>query len=167
MDSDGFIAELHRRRQHCRGPRVLARPEGREATPGCFTEGHGRGPGSQPITGVGFTPTASCSSPARRHDPGEPDGERAVRPRRIERCQTEGAPSLNDTDGPRNLNSEAIDKTSKVFVKVDNGTPAVDAEADLTALGTDGFTLNWTTNDAFATESSISVSRRSPSPRRA
>ena len=40
----------------------------------------------------------------------------------------------------------------RTVVKVDNSTPAIDAEADLTAMNSDGFTLNWTTNDAVATE---------------
>ena len=37
-------------------------------------------------------------------------------------------------------------------MKVDNNTPAINAEADLTAMGADGFSLNWTTNDAVATQ---------------
>ena len=35
---------------------------------------------------------------------------------------------------PAFMNVDAIDKTSKVFMKVDNSTPVIDAEADLTAL---------------------------------
>ena len=37
-------------------------------------------------------------------------------------------------------------------MKLDNSTPVIDAEADLTAFGTDGFSLNWTTNDAVQTQ---------------
>jgi hypothetical protein len=41
--------------------------------------------------------------------------------------------------------------TGKAFQKVNNDTPAVDAEADL-ALTADGFDLTWTTNDAVLTQ---------------
>ena len=35
---------------------------------------------------------------------------------------------------------------------MNNSTATIDAEADLTSLDPDGFTVNWTTNDAVATE---------------
>ena len=41
-----------------------------------------------------------------------------------------------------------------MFIKTDNTTTAaatiIDAEADLTSMNADGFTLNWTKNDAVA-----------------
>ena len=63
-----------------------------------------------------------------------------------------GSSALQDEDGPNKTNVNSIDKTSKVFVKVNNVTPAIDAEANLSSLDAGGFTLNWTTNDAVATE---------------
>jgi hypothetical protein len=45
---------------------------------------------------------------------------------------------------------EGIDKTSKVFLKMN--TAPVDAEADLASFGPTGFTLNWTTNDSTASQ---------------
>jgi hypothetical protein len=35
---------------------------------------------------------------------------------------------------------------------VDNATSTVDAEGDLTSFDATGFTLNWTKNDAVATQ---------------
>ena len=66
---------------------------------------------------------------------------------------TEGSSAFLDADstGDKTI-VEGIDKTSKVFVKVNNNTPTIDAEADLTSLDSDGFTLNWTTNDGVATQ---------------
>jgi hypothetical protein len=45
---------------------------------------------------------------------------------------------------------QGIDKTSKVFIKMN--TPPLDAEADLASFSPTGFTLNWTTNDSIASQ---------------
>jgi hypothetical protein len=44
-----------------------------------------------------------------------------------------------------------LEKTAKAAVKIDNATPAIDAEAT-GALDAQGFTLTWNANDAVATE---------------
>ncbi len=43
-------------------------------------------------------------------------------------------------------------KIDKVFIKNDNNTQTINAEADLTGFFNGGFTLDWTTNDAVATQ---------------
>jgi hypothetical protein len=63
-----------------------------------------------------------------------------------------GSSAVQDTDALGITSVDGIDKTSKAFVKVNNNTPAIDAEADLTSFDSAGFTLDWTTNDAVATE---------------
>ncbi len=65
---------------------------------------------------------------------------------------TEGSSAWQDTDNLNPSSADSIDKTSKVFVKVNNNTPAIDAEADLTGFGWERFTLDWTTNDAVPTQ---------------
>ena len=65
---------------------------------------------------------------------------------------TEGSAAFIDANGVSPTNTDAIDKTSKVFLKVNNNARTINAEADLTSLDSDGFTLNWTTNDNVATE---------------
>jgi len=45
---------------------------------------------------------------------------------------------------------DGIDKTSKVFIKMN--TPPLDAEADLASFSPTGFALNWTTNDSTASQ---------------
>jgi hypothetical protein len=54
----------------------------------------------------------------------------------------------NDAISPTAV--DAIDKTSKVFLKMN--TPPLDAEADLASFDPSGFTLNWTTNDPVASQ---------------
>jgi hypothetical protein len=74
-----------------------------------------------------------------------------------------GSFGLGASDGTREASSavfaadnvatasvEGIDKTSKVFIKMN--TPPLDAEADLTSFDPTGFTLNWTTSDATASQ---------------
>ena len=125
--------------------------KGVNVKPGSFTKAVTAAPAPQPITGVGFRPglvmlasvqnTTSATPVAHsRFGLGASDGT------------TEGSTAFQDTDALATISVDAISKTSKVFMKVDNNTPAINAEADLTAMGADGFSLNWTTNDAVATE---------------
>ncbi len=65
---------------------------------------------------------------------------------------TRGCSAFEDLNAQATSNVQSIDRTSKVFVKVNNGTPAIDAEADLFSLDPGGFTLNWTTNDTAQTQ---------------
>jgi hypothetical protein len=65
---------------------------------------------------------------------------------------TEGSSASADQSGVATASVQGIDRTTKAFTKVDNNTSTVNAEADLVRFDVDGFTLNWTTNDAVATE---------------
>ena len=65
---------------------------------------------------------------------------------------SEGSSAVLDRNNVATTNARGIDKTGKVFMKVNNYTPKIDAEAKLSSLDSDGFTLNWTTNDAVATQ---------------
>jgi hypothetical protein len=53
-------------------------------------------------------------------------------------------------NGVSTASVEGIDKASKVFIKMN--TAPLDAEADLASFGASGFNLNWTTNDATASQ---------------
>lgn len=64
----------------------------------------------------------------------------------------EQASSFQDTDNLADSSVDAIDSTTKVFVKVNNNTPTIDAEADHSSLGATGPVISWSTNDAVATE---------------
>src|SRR5262249_11997176 len=67
-------------------------------------------------------------------------------------ASTGGGSALQEQNNQNTTNVDAIDKTSKAFVKLDNTTPAIDAEASVSSLDAAGFTLSWSTNDAVATE---------------
>ena len=125
--------------------------KGVNVKPGFFLKTAAAAPAPQAITGVGFTPrlimlasvqnTTQANPVAHsRFGLGASDGG------------TEGSSAVQDQNAAGVTIVDAIDKTSKIFVKVDNSTPVIDAEADLASRGTDGFTLNWTTNDAVQTE---------------
>jgi hypothetical protein len=151
MDTDGFTVNFSNTGSTAAARVFSLALKGVNAKPGAFNKATAAAPASQPITGVGFTPSlvflastqATTQANATAHTRlglGASDGT------------SQGSSAFEDLDGAGTPTSAAIDKTSKVFVKVDNNTPAIDAEADLTARGTDGFTLNWTANDAVATE---------------
>ncbi|MET0591318.1 MAG: hypothetical protein ABW133_01375, partial [Polyangiaceae bacterium] len=62
----------------------------------------------------------------------------------------EASSALVSADNVSTTVVDGIDKTSKVFVKMN--TPPLDAEADLASFDPSGFTLNWSTNDAVASQ---------------
>jgi hypothetical protein len=58
--------------------------------------------------------------------------------------------AITSADGVATTTVDGQDKTSKAFIKMN--TPPLDAEADMASFGASGFTLNWTTNDAVASQ---------------
>src|SRR6185295_14548855 len=58
----------------------------------------------------------------------------------------------SDLDNAATSSVQGYESVAKAFTKVDNSTSTINAEADLASFDADGFTLNWTTNDAVATE---------------
>ncbi len=151
MNADGFTLNFSNTGSAAAARVFSLALKGVNVKPGSFLKTTGAAPAPQAITGVGFRPSlvmlASVQSTASanpvvhsRFGLGASDGT------------TEGSSAFQDQDAAGIMATDAIDKTSKVFVKVDNSTPVIDAEANLTALGTDGFTLNWTTNDAVQTQ---------------
>lgn len=118
---------------------------------GCFNKATGAAPASQSITGLGFKPAFVLFSSAQstssttaathaRFGIGASDGT------------TSGASAWQDADAGAAASADGVDKTTKAFIKVNNDTQTVDAEASLTSFDSGGFTLSWTTNDAVATE---------------
>jgi hypothetical protein len=151
MNADGFTMNFTNTGSVAAARVFSLALKGVNVKPGFFLKSTTAAPASQPITGVGFRPSlvmlASFQSTTQanpvansRFGLGASDGT------------TEGSSATQDLNGSATMNVDAIDKTSKVFVKLDNSTPAIDAEADLTSLDADGFTLNWTTNDAVQTQ---------------
>jgi len=150
MDSNGFTMNYTTTDANA-GQVISLALKGVRAAAGSFAKSTGAAPVSQAVTGVRFRPnlvllasgqnTASTSGATNtRVGIGGNDGT------------TEGSAAFTDTNGLSPTSVQGVDKTTKVFVKVNNNTQTIDAEADMTSLDATGFTLNWTTNDAVATE---------------
>lgn len=106
---------------------------------------------AQAVTGIGFRPAAVLfasnqnvsSAFAQNHARfgiGVTDGTSV------------GSTSIADAHAVNPSNAFYIDKTNRAFMKVDNTTQTIAAEATFTSADPDGFTLSWTTNDAVATQ---------------
>jgi hypothetical protein len=153
MDTDGFTINYSTSDSgtYKNGEVVSLALKGVRTGVGCFTKSTGGAPASQPVTGLSFKPnlvlltsvqnTATTSVVAHsRFGIGASDGT------------TSGSSAWTDTDNLSTSSTDGVDKTTKVFMKINNNTPAIDAEADMTSLDDGGFTLDWTTNDGVATE---------------
>jgi len=151
MDSDGFTVNFSNSTSANNIPIFSLALAGLNAGVGSFLKSTGVAPASQAVTGVNFKPSAvlltsfqdvTQASPVAhsRFGIGASDGT------------TEGSSAYEDLDAVTTTNMVGIDKTSKVFMKMNNSTPAIDAEADLSSMDANGFTLNWTTNDAVQTQ---------------
>ena len=62
----------------------------------------------------------------------------------------EGSSAITAQDAASPTVVNALDKTSKAFLKM--SSPPVDAEADMASFDPSGFTLSWTTNDSLASQ---------------
>jgi hypothetical protein len=151
MDSDGFTVNFSTVTANANQVFSLAL-SGMNVKAGNFLKSTSTSvPVTQSVTGVGFTPGAvflasfqdvTQASPVANTRLGIGAGDGT----------TQGSSSISDTDGLNYSSVDAIDKTSKVFMKDNNDTPAIDAEANLSSMDSGGFTLSWTTNDAVATQ---------------
>ncbi|HEY7172610.1 MAG TPA: C25 family cysteine peptidase [Vicinamibacterales bacterium] len=151
MDADGFTVNFTNSTSATSMQVFTLALAGLNGSVGSFLKSAGAAPASQAVTGVNFRPSAvlltsfqdvTQATPVThsRYGIGASDGT------------TEGSSAYADVDAVTTTNVVGIDKTSKVFMKMNNSTPAIDAEADLSSMDADGFTLNWTTNDAVQTQ---------------
>jgi RHS repeat-associated protein len=147
MDADGFTVNFDatETNQNTISSLVL---KGIEFDLGNFTKSVSAAPASQSITGAGFEPAALLMAGVQTTSTGQSAGSRWALGAADD--NTAAAFALQDANGSGFTSVDAIHKLGKTFVKVDNTTPAIDAEADLTSFDSDGFTLNWTTNDSDA-----------------
>ncbi|MDH4137186.1 MAG: hypothetical protein OEW09_10800, partial [Anaerolineae bacterium] len=151
MDPDGFTVNFSNATSTAASQVISLALRGLKVKAGNFSKTTAAQPANQSITDVGFTPnlvlltsfqdiTRATPVANNRLGFGASDGS------------NQGSSAVTDTNALNPTQVDGRDKTSKVFMKVDNNTPSINAEADLTTVGSDGFTLRWTTNDAVATE---------------
>jgi hypothetical protein len=150
MDSDGFTVNFSTANSSASRVFSLAL-KGVHAKAGTFLKTVASATASQSLTGIPFRPRAvmllgaqdiARTTPQSHNRFGMGAGS----------ADAEGAIAVQDTDGLGFSSSDDIQRTTKAFIKVNNNTPSIDAEADLASLDEAGFTLSWTTNDAVQTE---------------
>lgn len=106
--------------------------------------------GSQATTGVGFQPDVLMLASA-----GHDTANTVVDTARFSigagiSSSARWSYWTGDEDGAGNAIAESRYATNKVITIASGAPPGVSAEADLTSLDSDGFTLNWSTADATA-----------------
>ena len=150
MNADGFT--VNHTVNDGFGARIVSLAlRGMQARAGSFNKSTGAAPVLQTVTTTGVAPravllasvqntTAAGVVTEARFGIGASDGT------------SEGSSAFQDQNAVNPSNVDGIDKTSKVFVKVNNATPTIDAEADMLGFSENGFILDWTTNDAVATQ---------------
>ena len=150
MNADGFTVNFTTAAAST-NPMFSLALRGVTAKAGSFAKSTSTAPASQAVSGVGFQPSLLLLSSFQdvaqsvpvvnaRYGLGASSG------------LTEGSSALQDTNGLSPTSVDGVDKVDKVFVKVNNSTPAIDAQADMSSFNSGGFTLNWTTNDAVLTQ---------------
>lgn len=117
-----------------------------------FTKAVGAPPAAQVVTGVGFSPEGLLlfSNMASASGAGAAQGRIG-----IGAVSAVGGGCIAFAGAANIVNPSSIDalgKSAVAFVKVNNNTPVIDAECTLTSFDTDGYTLNWTTNDGVTTQ---------------
>ena len=152
MDADGFTLNYTTANTDATQVMSLAL-RGVNAHAGSFSKSTNTGvPVSQPVTGSTFAPSVVLLSSVQDvAQAGTPTVQNRVGIGAAS-ATAEGSSAVADLDAAATMSTQGIDKTSKAFMKVNNATSTIDAEADLASMDTDGFTLSWTTNDAVATE---------------
>ncbi|MEP6593303.1 MAG: hypothetical protein ABJC51_06400, partial [Acidobacteriota bacterium] len=151
MDPDGFTINFSNATSAAAARVFSLALKGVNVKPGSFNKATGGAPQSQSLTGLGFQPgvvlftsmqdiTRAAPVAHSRFGIGASDGT------------TEGASAITDQNGVATTSVRAVDKTTKAYIVADTNNSTIGAEADLTSLDSDGFTLNWTTNNAVATE---------------
>ncbi len=150
MNANGFTLNFSTANGNAANAFSLAL-KGLNSHTGSFNKTTAAAPASQTITGVGFTPTFVWFSSFMDTAEGAPVDEARYGVGASDGT-TEGSSTFQDTNNLNTTSVDSIDKTSKVFMKVDNNTPTINAEADFTSFTATGFTINWTTNDNVATQ---------------
>ncbi len=150
MDSDGFTVNFSSASPGAGWVASLALSNV-NALPGSFLKTTAAAPAGQPVTGLSVNPQAVLLASFQDITQGNP----VVHTRLglgASDGTTEGGWAIADAEKVGTTSVWAIDKTSKVFMKVNNDTQTVDAEADVSGFDTGKFTLNWTTNDTVETQ---------------
>lgn len=138
---------------------------GLQVAVGTFVKPTGGGPAAHTVD-VGFAPSAvvlASDQDINRANATSQTGSRGGLSAFTAAAAESSVLSIPDVANP--IAFAALDKSAKAAVKINNATPAVDAEAT-GALSVNGFTLTWNANDAVATEYGFLAVGEGPGPPR-
>ncbi len=116
---------------------------------GSFTKSTAGAPASQGITGVGFQPKAVIFFWTRQ----TAEGFAAMQSTGFgfaTGTANERAVAIAEDDAAGTSNAGSWKSATNMILMLSSGTPTLAAKAELTSFNTDGFTINWTTNEARA-----------------
>ncbi len=153
MDADGYTLNWLNVTHPEPSPMIaIAIQCGGRAKVGAFVKSVAAGPASQPVTGVGFAPEGLFlfSTFAAAGAVGNAQARLGIGATSGPGSECASAAQSANIMTPSSV--DAIVKSGQTFMKVNNNTPAIDAECTLTSFDTDGFTLGWGTNDPVATQ---------------
>jgi hypothetical protein len=151
MDADGYTFNLTENSSLSAARMIGVAIRGCRVKIGTFAKATGGAPASQSVSGMVFAPGAlvlvsNQHTPLDNNDGLRRGGFGAA-------AAGAGAESAAwALDAAATTNADKYGRTGRVFTKVNNATPAVDAEASLTSFDPSGFTLSWNPNDAVATQ---------------
>ncbi|MFH1140099.1 MAG: hypothetical protein V1724_00160 [Chloroflexota bacterium] len=116
---------------------------------GSFTKSIAAQPASQSITGVGFQPKAVIFFWTRQ----TAEGFAAMQSTGFgfaTGASNERGVAIAEDDAAATSNAGSWKSATNMILMLSNGTPTLAAKAELTSFDADGFTINWTTNEARA-----------------
>ena len=154
MDSGGFTVNFTANSSSPNASQIVSLAlAGLRAKAGSFSKSVGAQPASQPIATPGFRPGAvlfsSYQAPAQTAAAGVAHARLGIG---ASDGLQQGCSAMAAADNASPTNVDGIDKTSKAFMKIDNTSMTIEAEADLMSFDATGFTLSWTRNDTAATQ---------------
>src|SRR5262249_27740317 len=106
----------------------------------------------QALIGVGFSPDAVLLASDQDVTQASPVANDRLGLGALDNIFNQGSSAVADQATSNPTSVQGVDKTTRAIMKVNNNTSTIDAEAVLYSMDGDGFTLDWTTNDAVSTE---------------
>jgi hypothetical protein len=116
---------------------------------GNFTKTTSAAPASQAVSGVGFQPAAVIFYWTRQTATGQAANISAGYGFATG-SSNERAIAIASDDNLADSNTGSRQSQDNCIILLSNGTPTLGAQAELTSFDSDGFTLNWTTNESRA-----------------
>src|SRR6185295_16465380 len=151
MNSDGFTVNVTNATSTNDAQVISLALAGLNNKVGSFNKVTGAATATQAITGVNFKPALAMFTSVQDVTQANPQTQSRFGIGASDGV-TAGSSAFESLNAAADANVAGVDKTTKAFMKMNNSTPSVEAEADLASFDVDGFTLSWTTNDAVATE---------------